>query len=102
MATHELNWSAFLREPTRIEEMLEQGDVVLKRRGGEVLRLCRESRLADERQALVAAARLLSAGISADHGRTLGRILPDRLPWTRFLPEKDRAEFAEEFFSHLE
>ena len=102
MATYELNWSAFLREPTSIEPLLEKGDVVLKRRDGEPLRLCLESRSADERQALFAAARLLSAGISADHGRTLGRIVPDRLPWTRFLPEEDRAAFVAEFFSHLE
>lgn len=102
MATHELNWSTFLREPTRIEPLLERGDVVLKRRNGEALRLSRESRSVDERQVLLAAARLFSADIAADHGRRLGKDVPDRLPWTRFLPEEDRATFVAEFLSHLE
>ena len=102
MATHELTWSAFLREPTRIEPMLEKGDVVLRRRDGEALRLCRESRRANERQALLAAARLMSAGISADHGRELGQSVPEFLPWTRFLPGAERAAFVAEFISHLE
>ncbi|ATB28901.1 hypothetical protein MEBOL_002350 [Melittangium boletus DSM 14713] len=100
MATHELTWSAFLREPTRIEPMLEKGDVVLRRRDGESLRLCRESRRANEQQALLAAARLMSAGGSTCR-QALGRGVTDSLPWTRFLPEADRAAFVEEFLSHL-
>jgi hypothetical protein len=102
MAAHEMNWSAFLREPSSIEPMLEKGDVVLKRRDGEPLRISRQSKSADVHQALLAAVRLLSSGGSASHVRELGRSVTERLPWTRFLPEADRAAFVAEFVSHLE
>ncbi|OJH35169.1 hypothetical protein [Cystobacter ferrugineus] len=102
MATHELTWSAFLREPTSVEPMLEKGDVLLKRRDGEALRLSRESRGANTRQAIIDAVRLLRADPSADPIRGSDRGVTNRLPWTRFLPEEDRLTFVTEFIDHLE
>lgn len=102
MATHELTWSAFLREPTRVEPMLEKGDVLLKRRDGEALRLSRESRDANTRQAIIDAVRLLRADPSAAPIRGPDQSVTNRLPWTRFLPEEDRLAFVTEFIDHLE
>lgn len=102
MVTQELSWSTFLREPTSVDPLLEKGDVVLKRRDGEALRLSRASRSADERQAIASAARLLAAGCADGRGRDFGQLVADRLPWTRFLPGDDRAEFAKEFLGYLE
>jgi hypothetical protein len=99
---HELNWSAFLREPTSVEPLLEKGDVLLKRRDGEALLLSRASRSEDERQAISSAARLVGAGLASGRDQELSQRIADRLPWTRFLPEADRAEFAREFLGHLE
>ena len=50
-----------MREPTSVERWLELGDVLLRRREGETLRLSRESSDEAQRQALLAAARLLGA-----------------------------------------
>jgi hypothetical protein len=102
MPTHELNWSAFLREPTSVEPLLEKGDVVLKRRDGEALRLSRASRSLDERQAIASAVRLLWAGFAETRGEDFGQRVAERLPWTRFLPETDRTAFAREFLDSLE
>jgi len=102
MATHELSWSVFLREPTSVEQWLDKGDVVLKRRDGESLRLCRLSRSENERQAIASAVRLLWVPLESDRSRDLGQLVADRLPWTRFLPEADRTRFAKDFLGHLE
>lgn len=102
MPTHELNWSAFLREPTSVEPLLEKGDVVLKRRDGEALRLSRASRGFDERQAITSAVRLLWGVFAESHEAQLGQRVAERLPWTRFLPEADRTAFAKEFLGSLE
>ncbi|NVJ08980.1 hypothetical protein HUW63_27565 [Myxococcus sp. AM001] len=102
MATSELNWSTFLREPTRVEPLLEKGDVVLKRRDGDALRLSRASRSDDERQAIASAARLLAAGFEKRISRDFGQRVAERLPWTRFLPQADRVTFVQEFLGQLE
>lgn len=102
MATHELTWSAFLREPTTIDAWLEKGDVVLKRRDGEALRVSRESRGTSERHALLTAARLLAAEASPSQRKAVASTVAARLPWTRFLPAADRTMFAAEFLSTLE
>lgn len=104
MGVHELTWSSFLREPTSVERWLRHGDVLLRRREGETLRLSRESSDVAQREALSAAVRLLTLG--AGHAR--GTLDLDeaevaaRLPWTRFLPAASRKQFAAEFLSTLE
>lgn len=104
MGAHELTWSSFLREPTSVERWLERGDVLLRRREGETLRLSRESSDAAQREALRAAVRLLTVG--AAHAKTRLHLeeeeIAERLPWTRFLPAPDRSTFVAEFLSTLE
>lgn len=102
MSTNELTWSAFLREPTNIDSLLQQGDVVLRRRDGEALRLSRDSKESDQRQALAAVARLLAPVISSAARKTLEPSVGTQLPWTRFLPDEDRRLFLSEFLEQFE
>lgn len=104
MSAHELTWSSFLREPTSVERWLARGDVILKRREGESLRLSRASSDAAQREALLAAVRLLTLGASRAKGQVrLGdEEIAERLPWTRFLPAADRQRFVAEFLRTLE
>ncbi len=102
MPTQEVTWSAFLREPAIIEPLLARGDVVLRRRDGEPLRLSRELKDAGEREALSAAARLL-APVLSDHARkSVEKNAEGQLPWTRFLPAEDRHTFLTEFLRQFE
>lgn len=104
MGAHELTWSSFLREPTSVERWLERGDVLLRRREGETLRLSRESSDAAQREALLAAVRLLTLG--AAHAKAKLELdeaqVARRLPWTRFLPTASRTQFVAEFLNTLE
>ena len=104
MGAHELKWSSFLREPTSVDRWLERGDVLLRRREGETLRLSRGSSDAAQREALLAAVRLLTLG--AAHAKEKlqlnGDEIGERLPWTRFLPSPDRRVFLAEFLGTLE
>ncbi len=104
MGTHEVTWSSFLREPTSVERWLERGDVLLRRRAGEMLRLSRASRGTSHREALVAAVRLLTmdAGKAKDRPQSDAEKIATRLPWTRFLPAADRVAFSREVLDALE
>lgn len=98
----EMTWSAFLREPSSVEPLLEHGDVVLKRRDGEPLRLSRSSKGQAERQAIAAAARLLAPVLSEGAREAVEKMADVQLPWTRFLPERDRHEFVTDFLRQFE
>ncbi len=104
MRAHELTWSSFLREPTSVEPLLKHGDVILRRREGETLRLSLESSDAAQREAFLTAIRLLTLG--AAHTKEKLHLdeaeVAARLPWTRFLPDKDRRTFIAEFLNTLE
>lgn len=104
MGAHELTWSSFLREPTSVERWLARGDVLLRRREGETLRLSRESNDSAQREALLAAVRLLTAGgAHAKKNLQLDEAeVAERLPWTRFLSAADRTAFVAEFLDTLE
>ncbi|MDQ3092628.1 MAG: hypothetical protein M3R46_13430 [Actinomycetota bacterium] len=83
--------------------MLKHGDVLLRRREGETLRLSRESNDAAQRDALLTAVRLLTLGAGAQGQIELvGAKVAQRLPWTRFLSDSDRTAFVEEFLRTLE
>lgn len=97
---HELTWSTFLREPTSVERWLKRGDVLLRRREGETLRLSRESGGAAEREALLTAVRLLRPDVAQRQLEEEG--IAERLAWTRFLPAADRRVFLMEFLDTLE
>lgn len=102
MTTHELTWSAFLREPTLVEPLLAKGDVLLKRRDAEPLRLTRASGDEATRDALSTAARLLAPGAGEVRGEDVERQVDARLPWTRFLPNEDRRLFVTAFVREFE
>jgi hypothetical protein len=102
MSVHEVTWSSFLRVPSSVERWLEQGDVLLRRRDGEALRLSRESNDTSERTALVTAARLLGAGLAKAKTSINAEALTSALPWTKFLPERDREAFLAEFLETIE
>ena len=102
MTTTELTWSAFLREPTLVEPLLAKGDVLLKRRDAEPLRLTRATGDDAVRDALSAAARLLAPAAGAGFSEGLDYDVDARLPWTRFLPTDDRTQFVKEFVREFE
>lgn len=104
MGARELTWSTFLREPTSVEPLLKTGDVLLRRREGETLRLSRESSDSAQRDALMTAVRLLTLGAASARGqfRLDEAKVAQRLPWTRFLSDSDRAAFVDEFLRTLE
>ncbi len=103
MRAHELTWSSFLREPTSVEPLLKHGDVLLRRREGEALRLSLESSDAAQREAFLTAIRLLTLGAHKKEKLHLDEAeVAERLPWTRFLPDKDRSTFIAEFLNTLE
>jgi len=102
MTPHEVAWSKFLREPSSVEPLLEHGDVVLKRRDGEPLRLTRESKREAAHDALATAARLLAPALSQTARRSIEARARTHLPWTRFLPEADRRQFLTEFLLQFE
>jgi hypothetical protein len=92
----ELTWSAFLREPTSVDALLAKGDVLLKRRDGEPLRLTKAARDDVTSDAIATAARLL-APTEEELLARLAPVVEERLPWTRFLPAGDRDAFVSEF-----
>lgn len=105
MGLHEQTWSSFLRQPTGVERWLEHGDVLLRRRDGETLRLSRESNDAAQREALLTAVRLLSLGAARERksGPQLDEAeIAERLPWSRFLSASDRRILVGELLSTLE
>ena len=98
--TQELTWSAFLREPTQVEPMLKKGDVILKRRDGEPLRLTREVDDDLARKAIAAAARLFAAAVD-EQVTKVGQKVETELPWTHFLPDDVRQQFVKEFITEF-
>lgn len=96
----EVAWSAFLREPSVVEPLLQKGDVVLKRRDSEPLRLSRIDREDSTREVLTTAARLI-AGVLA-HNPDVEADAEAQVPWTRFLPDDERQAFVTEFIQQFE
>jgi len=90
--------SDLLRNPSEVIERLEQGDVVLTRRGGESLRLSKESSAAQEHEMVAALARLIAATISDDSVTAkVADALGESFPWVEFLGDADTARFVRDF-----
>jgi hypothetical protein len=62
----------------------------------------RESSDVSQRQALLAAVRLLNAGAAKQKLQLDEAEVTERLPWTKFLPPADRRNFVSEFLDLLE
>ena len=94
-----MQWSDAARTPRDVAAAVESsGEVRLERRGGEVpFVITREDHVRDSQEAMETAARMIRSLVTHDQPDRLESLLTDVLPWVRFLPPKDRAEFAKEF-----
>jgi hypothetical protein len=94
-----MQWSEVARAPRDVAAAVESsGQIRLVRRGGGApFVISREDRARQVEDAMGAVARLIRNLVSHDQLDKLQTLLVDALPWTRFLPAKDRREFAREF-----
>lgn len=96
-------WSDFLRNASDIADRLPEGDILLRRRDGEDVRLTLEHRVLARPAALDLFARLIEVALTDRNGaRHMSERLADALPWARFLPEEDRHRFLGELASCVE
>lgn len=98
MTTAEATFTDFLRNPRAITDRVADGDVVLRRRDDEDLVLTTAARAMAEAESLEVVSRLIAGAL--EDAVVRGRIAERApLPWTRFLPEVERAQFYEELFA---
>ena len=90
-------FSALLRTPNEVIAQLEQGDVLLTRRGAEPLRLSKSRSAQAESDTLSALAQLIAASLDDDACERLVNRLAEPFPWIVFLPLKFQKEFVDEF-----
>ena len=89
-------FSELLREPKTVVRALDDGDVLLRRRGAPALRLTLVDRDDQRADAYAMVGRALRN--MAEHAPVaLGEALLDEFPWTSFLPKADRIDFVDEF-----
>lgn len=97
--TKTATFSTFLRDPNKVIESLDEGDVVLTRRDGEPLRISKESDAVREREMTQAFAQMLGVMVLNDDDADLllSRL---RIPfgWLEFLDGHEQQLFAEDFF----
>lgn len=89
--------SQFVQTPTQVIADLEQGDVVLTRRGAASLRLSRADKADGEAKAVSTLALLIGASLEDDVADRMVGHLGDALPWIEFLPEERRRDFLKSF-----
>jgi len=93
-----MQWSDAARTPRDVAAAVESsGEVRLERRGEVPFVIIREDRAQEAQEAMETAARVLRNMVSHDRTDVLEAMLTEALPWSRFLPDKDRKEFAREF-----
>lgn len=90
-------FSALLRTPNEVIAQLDEGDVLLTRRGAEPLRLSKSRSAEAESDTLSALAQLIAASLDDDACERLVNHLADPFPWIAFLPLKFQKEFVDEF-----
>jgi len=96
MRVTEHPFSDLLREPKVVVKSLDEGDVLLRRRGAPALRLSVEDRDDERANAYATVGRTLR-NLAVHAPDVLGASLLDEFPWTSFLPKGDRAAFVDEF-----
>ncbi len=89
----------FLRQPKPMLERLRRGDVILRRREGDSIRLSLEPRTAASKAGTEVAASLLAELVARlpAPDEALAGALQSCFPWVKFLPSKERQKFASEF-----
>jgi hypothetical protein len=91
----------FLRNPNEVADLAREGDVILRRRGSEDLRLTVAARATADREGLGAVSRIIAALLDDPVVRKrIGRQVA--LPWLRFLPPAERARFYADLFACVE
>jgi hypothetical protein len=96
MAVQEVQWSDLARDPTRVAELTDRGDVRVKRRDGADLLLTREDRAASVDEGILAAARTLRRTFELAP-EAVEKILHGEYPWLDQLPKGALTEFAGDF-----
>jgi hypothetical protein len=93
-----MQWGEVARAPRDVAAAVESsGQIRVERRGGgAAFVISREDRVRQVEGAMGAVARLIRNLVSHDQLDKLEALLVDALPWSRFLPAKDRQEFARE------
>lgn len=90
--------SELLRNPTEVIDRLDEGDVVLTRRGAEALRLSKDRSAEQEHQMVGALAQLIAATIVDDTAaERLAKTLQEPFPWMEFLDDRAQARFVGDF-----
>lgn len=84
-----------LRQPNNVAKDVDEGDVILRRRGAPDLRLTRADREVERATAVAGLARALRS-LAADGTRVFHRAIEEAFPWTGALPAADRRTFADE------
>jgi hypothetical protein len=94
--TTKVAFRTLLRTPDAVLEQLEQGDVLLTRRGAEPLRLSKAHAVHADSDALSALAQLITLTIDDKTCERLANRLTDPFPWIALLPSKSQKEFVAE------
>ena len=89
--------SQFVQTPTQVIADLDNGDVVLTRRGAASLRLSRADKADGEAKAVAALAQLIGASLDDNVTDRLVEHLGDTFPWIEFLPPEDQHTFLKSF-----
>ncbi|UYM04092.1 hypothetical protein [Solicola gregarius] len=90
--------SELLRNPNDVIDRLNEGDVVLTRRGGEALRLSKDQDASQEREMVGALAHLIGATLlDKDVVERLAGSLQESFPWMEFLDAPARQRFVDDF-----
>ena len=97
MATTTETFSTFLRSPNDVIDKLDEGDVVLTRRGAESLRLSKAQDAEVESETLQALAQLVSLSLDDETADRIAGHVAEPFPWIEFLPLQRRREFVAEF-----
>jgi len=94
--TQEIQWTELQRDPKHVSELVDQGDVRVKRRDGADLLLTREDRNSSLRDGAVSMARALRNMLV--HNPEVGRAaLVEQYTWLDVFPPAAVDEFAMEF-----
>ena len=96
--TTSTTFSELLRHPHDVIERLEQGDVVITRRGADALRLSKDSDSEADNEMVAAFAQLIGASVKDEEfGNHLVENLNTPYPWMEFLSAGSRREFMGEY-----
>ncbi|MDA3628929.1 hypothetical protein OU415_26080 [Saccharopolyspora sp. WRP15-2] len=93
----EVQWSEVQRDPKSVAELVDQGDVRIRRRDGAPLVLTREDRASGESDGAMLAGRAVRAVFDRFSPDELIDILSEEFPWAALLPSGARSEFALDF-----